>query len=104
MSGENGIESPEERIKSAEAACRCADSWINYGLGADEITALVPHLIELLPLPAASATMVEVLSESIFNYGKGTKVVTEPLLAWVVGPPGQTLIGAAEDGELACLS
>jgi hypothetical protein len=99
MTGEQGIESPEERIKSTEAACRCADSWINYGLGGEEITALVPHLINLLPLPAASATLVEVLSESIFNYGKGTKVVTEPLLAWVIGPQGQSLVGAADGGK-----
>lgn len=104
MTGESGIDSPEDRLKAAEAACRCADSWINYGLGAEEITALVPHLISLLPLPAASNTLVEVLSESIFNYGKGTKVVTEPLLAWVVGAPGQNLIGKAEDGRLTSWS
>lgn len=95
MAGET-FQSPEERVKAAEAACRCAESWINYGLGADELTALLPHIYSLLPLPAASSVLEEVLSESIFKYGKGTKILTEPLLAWVIGPAGQGLIGGAE--------
>jgi hypothetical protein len=103
MTGENGVLSPAERVKAAEAACKCADSWINYGLGADELTALLPHLYNLLPLPAASTTLVEVLSESIFRFGKGTKILTEPLMAWVIGPNGQQLIGAANDGGFLCL-
>ncbi|KAL1406931.1 hypothetical protein Q8F55_006343 [Vanrija albida] len=96
MNGD-AVQSPADCIKSAEAACKCAQSWINYGLGADELSALLPHLYALLPLPAASTTLVEVLSESIFKYGKGTKILTEPLLAWVIGPNGQGLIGGADD-------
>nr|XP_031862141.1 uncharacterized protein CI109_002554 [Kwoniella shandongensis]KAA5529213.1 hypothetical protein CI109_002554 [Kwoniella shandongensis] len=88
----------QERLKEAEAACKCAESWIDYGLGPDELNALLPALYNLLPLPAASSALVEVLSESLFKFGKGTKVLTEPLLAWVIGPAGQSLIGSA-DGE-----
>lgn len=97
MTGE-AFQSPEDRVRAAEAACRCAESWINYGLGADQLSALLPHIYSLLPLPAASSLLEEVLSESIFKYGKGTKILTEPLLAWVIGPQGQRLIGNA-DGE-----
>jgi hypothetical protein len=25
----------EERLREAEAACRCAESWVDYGLGAE---------------------------------------------------------------------
>lgn len=86
--------------KAAEAACKCAESWINYGLGADELAALLPHLYALLPLPAASSTLVEVLSESIFKYGKGTKIITEPLLAWVISPAGQSLLNDDNSEEV----
>ncbi|BEJ13429.1 hypothetical protein CspHIS471_0306030 [Cutaneotrichosporon sp. HIS471] len=96
MTGEP-LQSPVDRIRAAEAACRCADSWINYGLGADELSALLPHIFGLLPLPAASTTIAEVLSESIFKFGKGSKILTEPLLAWVIGPNGQGLLGSTED-------
>ncbi|RSH89503.1 hypothetical protein EHS25_002053 [Saitozyma podzolica] len=89
------LELQEERLREAEAACRCAESWVDYGLGADELNALVPSLYSLLPLAAASSTLVEVLSESIWRFGKGTKVLTEPLVAWVIGP-GQSLIAATE--------
>jgi hypothetical protein len=100
------LELQEERLREAEAACRCAESWVDYGLGAEwvdlastltssELNALVPSLYSLLPLAAASSTLVEVLSESIWRFGKGTKVLTEPLVAWVIGP-GQSLIAATE--------
>ncbi|CAK9779796.1 ARM repeat-containing protein [Cutaneotrichosporon oleaginosum] len=95
MTGE-ALQSPADRIRAAEAACKCADSWINYGIGADEMSALLPHIFALLPLPAASGTIAEVLSESIFKFGKGSKILTEPLLAWVIGPNGQGLLGSAE--------
>ncbi|RXK39632.1 hypothetical protein M231_03134 [Tremella mesenterica] len=93
-----GSDQLRAKLKEAEAACRCAEAWVFYGLGADELTTLLPHLYGLLPMPAASATLVEVLSESIFKYGKGAKVLTEPLLAWIIGPSGQSVIGSA-DGE-----
>ena len=34
----------------------------------------------------------------MFRFGKGPKVLTEPLVAWCIGP-GQTLIGEATGGE-----
>ncbi|WVF66636.1 hypothetical protein IAT40_001376 [Kwoniella sp. CBS 6097] len=97
MNGDPSI-SQEERVKEAEAACKCAESWVDYGLAPDDLNTLLPALYSLLPMPAASSALVEVLSESIFKFGKGTKVLTEPLLAWVIGPAGQSLIGSA-DGE-----
>ncbi|KAK8844673.1 hypothetical protein IAR55_006522 [Kwoniella newhampshirensis] len=87
----------QERLKEAEAACKCAESWIDYGLGPDELNALLPPLYDLLPLPAASSALVEVLSESLFKFGKGTKILTEPLLAWVIGSAGQSLVGSADE-------
>ncbi|KAK4687604.1 importin-13, partial [Tremellales sp. Uapishka_1] len=88
----------EMRLKEVEAGCKCAESWVVYGLGGDELTALLPSLYNVLPLPSASSALVEILSESIFKFGKGTKILTEPLVAWVIGPAGQTLVGTA-DGE-----
>lgn len=64
-----------------------------------ELTALLPSLYALLPLPAASSAIEEALSESIFRFGKGTKVLTEPLIAWSISPAGQNLVGNAEGGE-----
>lgn len=29
------LELQEERLREAEAACRCAESWVDYGLGAE---------------------------------------------------------------------
>nr|ODO01293.1 hypothetical protein L204_02021 [Cryptococcus depauperatus CBS 7855] len=85
-------ESPTNRLSEAQAACKCAESWIDWGLGADELTALLPELYNTLPLPAASSAIAEILSESIFKYGKGTKILTEPLLDWIAGTNGQSLI------------
>ena len=81
----------------AESPCIC----LEHSKLADEdseLTALLPHLYSLLPMPAASAAVVEVLSESLFKYGKGAKILTEPLLAWIVGPSGQSLASACEGG------
>lgn len=64
-----------------------------------ELTALLPHLYSLLPLPAASSAIAEILSESIFKFGKGTKVLTEPLVGWFVGPSGQAVLSSVEGGE-----
>lgn len=42
--------------------------------------------------------MTEILSESVFRYGKGTKALTEPLVQWVNGP-GQSVFGAPEPSD-----
>lgn len=34
----------EEVVKEAEAACRCAESWIGYGLGAEWVEFRHTHL------------------------------------------------------------
>jgi hypothetical protein len=65
-----------------------------------EITTLLPAIYNLLPLTAASSALVEILSESVFRYGKGTKILTEPLVAWCIGPNGQQLVGAGDFGPL----
>ncbi|WWD06250.1 hypothetical protein V865_004336 [Kwoniella europaea PYCC6329] len=96
MSGDPNL-SPNERLKEAEAACKCAESWIDWGLSPEELNILLPALYNLLPMPAASSALVEVLSESIFKYGKGTKVLTEPMLAWAIGPSGQALIASVDE-------
>jgi hypothetical protein len=33
------LELQEERLREAEAACRCAESWVDYGLGAEWVDA-----------------------------------------------------------------
>lgn len=65
---------------------------------ASDLTALLPHLYGLLPLPAASSALVEVLSESLFKFGKGAKILTEPLLAWFTGPQFQSALAEADGG------
>lgn len=64
-----------------------------------ELNEVLPPLYNLLPLPAACSAVTEVLSESIFKYGKGTKVLTEPLISWATGPPGQSILGVTEEGQ-----
>ena len=56
-----------------------------------ELTSMLQPLYDLLPLTAASSAVTEILSESIFKFGKGTKLLTEPLMAWMNGP-GQNLM------------
>lgn len=68
-------------------------------ISGSELSALLPSLYNLLPLPSACSVLEEVLSESVFRFGKGSKILTEPLIAWVIGPAGQSLIGSAEGGE-----
>lgn len=41
-------------------------------------------MYRLLPLPAASATITEILTESVFRFGKGTRALTEPLIEWTI--------------------
>ncbi|AFR92571.1 hypothetical protein C343_00448 [Cryptococcus neoformans C23] len=96
MNGDNAS-STDERLREAEAACKCAESWIDWGLGADELNEVLPVLYNLLPLPAACSAVVEVLSESIFKYGKGTKILTEPLISWATGPSGQSILDLTEE-------
>lgn len=64
-----------------------------------ELSELLPHLYGLLPLPAASSALVEVLSESIFKFGKGAKILTEPLLHWFTGPAFQNVLSKEGGGE-----
>jgi hypothetical protein len=85
-------ERPVRSLASLHGLTRIADR--------SELTNLLPSLYALLPLPAASSAVSEALSESIFKFGKGTKVLTEPLIAWAISPSGQGLIGGAEGGEL----
>jgi len=42
---------------------------------------------------------VEVLSESIFKFGKGAKILTEPLLNWFTGPSFQNILAQEDGGE-----
>lgn len=63
-----------------------------------DLSALLPHLYGLLPLPSASSALVEVLSESLFKFGKGAKILTEPLLAWFTGPGFQQTLAEADGG------
>lgn len=71
-----------------------------------QLTALLPSLYSLFPSPAAMSAVSEVLSESEFKFGKGTKVLTEPLVAWIISEQGQRLIESAEGGKytLTCLA
>jgi len=76
-------------------------SILHYFQEADdsELSELLPHLYGLLPLPAASSALVEVLSESIFKFGKGAKILTEPLLSWFTGPSFQNVLAQEDSGE-----
>ena len=65
-----------------------------------ELIALLNPLYNLLPQPAASSALSEALSESVFKFGKGTKVLTEPLILWISGPAGQSLIASTDGGGL----
>jgi hypothetical protein len=67
-----------------------------------ELISLLPPLYTLLPFPPASSAVTEILSESVFRYGKGAKVLTEPLLEWVNGP-GQRVTDADEAAAFAKL-
>lgn len=50
------------------------------------------HLYNCLPLPAACSAVEEILSESIFRFGKGTKVLTERPSIYPAHRPDRTTV------------
>lgn len=53
-----------------------------YVANNSNLLTLLPELYRLLPLVEASSAITEILLESIFRFGKATKALTEPLIAW----------------------
>lgn len=47
---------------------------------------------------------MEVLSESLFKFGHGAKILTEPLVAWFTGPQFQQVLTEADGGRSSALS
>lgn len=50
-------------------------------------------------MPAAANVIIEILSESLYKFGKGTKILTEPLLAWCLSPSAQSLVADPSGGK-----
>ncbi|KAG8959657.1 hypothetical protein FRC03_007658 [Tulasnella sp. 419] len=70
-----------------KAWLKAVEAWIGWGLPADELTSLIPLLIQLLhqeeAFISASDVLQEVLTKSSMADGKGTQILTIPLLSWV---------------------
>lgn len=86
------------------AAFTCLDAWVEWGLGAEyvqsrlartksdlslcrEITSILPTVYGYLDtplMPSATATVCEILTVSVFRDGKATRILTEPILTWLM--------------------
>ncbi|CAE6434915.1 unnamed protein product [Rhizoctonia solani] len=72
-------------------ALKCLEAWISWGIPADNITPLIPLLIDLLSpnldednFVAASDVLQEILTKSSLSEGgAGLRTLTLPLLEWV---------------------
>ena len=50
-----GSVNDEERVREAEGACRCAESWIGYGLGGEYVFSMA--VCDLLPFVFVSISL-----------------------------------------------
>ncbi|KAG8848646.1 hypothetical protein FRB96_001053 [Tulasnella sp. 330] len=78
---------PEVPISGRIAWLKATEAWIGWGLPGDELVSLVPILNELLrdrdTFLATCDVLEEIMTKSSMASGRGTKVLTEPLLEWV---------------------
>ncbi|KZO91650.1 ARM repeat-containing protein [Calocera viscosa TUFC12733] len=78
---------PNASESEKESALKCLQRWVEWGIPADDLTKSVPLLISLLSsrdtFIAASDVLQEILTTSALSDGRGTKTLTEPLLAWI---------------------
>ncbi|KAG9119599.1 hypothetical protein FRC07_005313 [Ceratobasidium sp. 392] len=73
------------------AALKCLEAWIGWGIPADNITPLIPLLIDLLSpsadediFSAAADVLQEILTKSALSEGgAGLRTLTMPLLDWI---------------------
>ncbi|KAG8710072.1 hypothetical protein FRC11_004913, partial [Ceratobasidium sp. 423] len=76
---------------NGRTALKCLEAWISWGIPADNITPLIPLLIDLLSpnsdednFVAASDVLQEILTKSSLSEGgAGLRTLTIPLLDWV---------------------
>ncbi|CUA76173.1 Myb-binding protein 1A [Homo sapiens] [Rhizoctonia solani] len=76
---------------NGRTALKCLEAWISWGIPADNITPLIPLLIDLLSpnsddenFVAASDVLQEILTKSSLSEGgAGVRTLTLPLLEWV---------------------
>ncbi|THH07205.1 hypothetical protein EW145_g3549 [Phellinidium pouzarii] len=77
---------PSSTESDRNAAFKCLESWI-LNLTANDLTSLVPILIQLLSSEStfvgASDVLQEILLASLLADGAGSKTLTEPLLAFL---------------------
>ncbi|KAG9019808.1 hypothetical protein FRB90_005956 [Tulasnella sp. 427] len=78
---------PDVSVSARLAWLKAAEAWVTSALPGDELTTLVPILIELLrdrdSFVGTCDVLEEIMSKSALSGGKGTKVLTDPLLQWI---------------------
>ncbi|KAG8982393.1 hypothetical protein FRB93_008149 [Tulasnella sp. JGI-2019a] len=97
---------PDVPISGRLAWLKATEAWINWGLPGDELTSLVPILNNLLrnrdTFIATCDVLEEIMTKSSISSGRGAKVLTEPLLAWIASEGAMILqeslaTGAADE-------
>jgi len=93
-------------LAERRSALKCLEAWIGWGLPANDVTPLISPLISLLSdhsdlgsFVEASNVLQEILTKSSLADGKGTKVLTEPLLAWI-GMQGKAIFEEGLTGSI----
>ncbi|KZT39584.1 hypothetical protein SISSUDRAFT_1061061 [Sistotremastrum suecicum HHB10207 ss-3] len=95
----NSLTLPSVPSHELISALQCLESWIGWGLPANDLTPLIPLLISLLDsdsnshsgsegafegvFEAASRVLGEVLGRSTLSDGGGVRILTVPLLEWI---------------------
>ncbi|KIO27349.1 hypothetical protein M407DRAFT_73314 [Tulasnella calospora MUT 4182] len=78
---------PDVSVSARLAWLKSVEAWVASALPGDELTTLVPVLIELLrnrdSFVGTCDVLEEIMSKSALSGGKGTKVLTDPLLQWI---------------------
>ncbi|KAG8960035.1 hypothetical protein FRC05_007133 [Tulasnella sp. 425] len=78
---------PDVSVSARLAWLKAVEAWVASALPGDELTTLVSILIELLrnrdSFVGTCDVLEEIMSKSALSGGKGTKVLTDPLLQWV---------------------
>ncbi|KAG8926042.1 hypothetical protein FRC01_009412 [Tulasnella sp. 417] len=78
---------PDVSVNARLAWLKAVEAWVASALPGDELTSLVPILIELLrnrdSFVGTCDVLEEIMSKSALSGGKGTKVLTDPLLQWI---------------------
>ncbi|KAL7414593.1 armadillo-type protein [Mrakia frigida] len=105
---DGGGDKSRQREEELSAATSCLEAWIGWGLSGELLHHSLPLVIALLSHPdsfiQASDCLQQILLDSVLKDGRGSKVLTDPILAWlpsVAGPIAESCFSTGDVDEAA---